>query len=325
MRLNPFKPIYAECNRGNSRQKQDNLPLFPRYLDIELTNLCNFKCLMCPTGTGAHQRKKGLMSEVVFYKIVDEIKKYKTPLRFIRWGEPTLHPNLIKYLRVAKENGSLIHINTNGKLLDETIMRQLIDIPLDSIKFSFQGVDRKSYREMRNMDYFDKLLAKVKMLYELRRGKAYPFIHISTTITYESKDQVKAFKDRVAKFTDLVTVGRTKLEHIDPNMTKLSDQEKETLMLLKQQESIVKKHTECPEVFDKLSIDCDGSVTACCGDYDNKMVVGNILENSLEELWVSDKMNFYRQMLAAMLHDELDLCRTCYDAMSLRLPGLQGL
>ena len=92
MRLNPFKPIYAECNEGNSRQKIDNLPIFPRCLDIELTNLCNFKCLMCPTGTGAHQRKKGLMSDAVFDKIIDEIKKYKTPLRFIRWGEPTLHP-----------------------------------------------------------------------------------------------------------------------------------------------------------------------------------------------------------------------------------------
>lgn len=319
MRLNPFKPIYAECNWGNSRQKLDNLPIFPRCLDIELTNLCNFKCLMCPTGTGAHQRKKGLMSDAIFYKIIDEIKKYKTPLRFIRWGEPTLHPNLINFLRVAKENDSLIHINTNGKLIDKKMMVQLIDIPLDSIKFSFQGVDKKSYCEMRGIDFFDELLEKIKMLYELRENNSYPFIHISTTITYESKDQVKAFKDRVAKFTDLVTVGRTQLDFIDPSTTNLSESRIKTLILLKKQESIIKKHIECPEVFDKLSIDWDGCVTACCGDYDNKMVVGNIVKKSLVELWTSDKMNFYRQMLAEMRHDELDLCRTCYDTRSLRI------
>ncbi len=325
MRLNPFKPIYVECNRGNSKQKLDNLPIFPRCIDIELTNFCNFNCLMCPTGTGSHQRKKGMMSDAIYYKIIDEIRGYKTPLRFIRWGEPTLHHNLIKYLRLAKENNILIHINTNGKLLDRKMMLQLIDIPLDSIKFSFQGVDNKSYREMRNIDYYFTLLKKIKALYELRGSNLYPFIHIATTITYETRDQVKAFKDEVAKFTDLVTVGRTILEHIDTSMTKLSEQEKETLNLLKQKESIIKKYTECPEIFDKLSIDWDGSVTACCGDYDNKMVVGNILKNSLVELWTSDKMNFYRQMLAEMRHDELDLCRTCYDTMSLRISGLQGL
>ena len=317
MRQNPFKPIYDKCNAGNSKEKLNNLPKFPRYIDLELTNTCNFKCLMCQTGIGAQRRTKGFMSDAVYYKIITEIKEYKTPLRFVRWGEPTLHPNLVKYLIEAKRNGMLVHINTNGKLLDEEMMLELIDIPLDSIKFSFQGVDKKSYREMRNIDYFNELLKKIERLYNLRQDRKCPFIHIATTITYESNEQVELFKEGVRNFTDLVTVGRTQLEFIDTSKAKLSEFEINTLLWLKKQESLIKKHPECPEVFDKLSINWDGKVTACCADYDEKMVIGNIMESSLNEIWKSGKLNYYRSLLADMRHDDIELCSKCVDTMGI--------
>ena len=317
MRQNPFKPIYDKCNAGNSKEKLNNLLDFPRYIDVELTNTCNFKCLMCPTGVGVQKRMKGFMSDAVYYKILTEIKGYKTPLRFVRWGEPTLHPKMLEYLKEAKKNNIFIHINTNGKMLDEEMMLELIAIPLDSIKLSFQGVDEKSYKEMRNIDYFKELLKKIENLYNLRGDKKYPFIHIATTITYESNEQVAFFKERVRKFADHVTVGRTQLEFIDISKVKLKESEVTTLLWLKEQESLFKKHPECPEVFDKLSINWDGKVTACCADYDEKMVIGDVMESSLNEIWNSEKLNYYRSLLADMRHDDIELCRMCFDTMGI--------
>lgn len=313
MRSNPFKGIYEICNSGNSKKKLENLPDFPRYLDIELTNTCNFSCLMCSTGLSIQQRKQGFMTDEIFHKIIDEIEEHKTPIRFIRWGEPTLHPRMMDYIRYAKERGILCHINTNGSSVDKKMIEGFVDIPLDSIKFSFQGVDRKSYREMRNIDFFDELMDVVRRLHEKRGGKEAPYIHISTTITYESQEMVDKFKEKVKGFVDLVTVGRTMLERFDPDLIGLGDEEKETLRYLKEKESVVKTHRECPEVFDKLSINWDGTVSACCADSDNKMTVGNLVENSLKDIWASKKMNFYREMLADMRHDELELCKGCYE------------
>jgi radical SAM protein with 4Fe4S-binding SPASM domain len=84
------------------------------------------------------------------------------------------------------------------------------------------------------------------------------------------------------------------------------------LAILKEEESVVKAHFQCQEVFDKLSINWDGTVSACCTDYDDKMLIGNIEDQSASTIWNNDKMNHYRSMLLEMRHEELDLCKTCY-------------
>lgn len=325
LRNNPFQSIYQKCNQGNSRAKLKELPFFPRYIDIELTNRCNFHCLMCPTGTGMVKRKKGTLDNSIFNMILEQIRPHKTPIRFIRWGEPLLHPELFNYIKKLHSIGSIVHINTNGSLMNEEIIEKIIASNLDSIKFSFQGVDKKSYSEMRNIDFFDQLLKIIELVHKKRGNRKKPFIHISTTITYENAQQVSQFKEQANQYADLVTVGRTILEHIDPTKVKLNESAIQTLIELKKQESVVKKHPECPEVFDKLSINWDGTVSACCGDYDHKMLVGNLKSNTLAEIWKNRPMNRYRTLLAEMRHDEITLCSTCYDYHGLQTPGLQKI
>ncbi len=325
LRNNPFQSIYQKCNQGNSRAKLKELPFFPRYIDIELTNRCNFHCLMCPTGTGMVKRKKGTLDNSIFNMILEQIRPHKTPIRFIRWGEPLLHPELFNYIKKLHSIGSIVHINTNGSLMNEEIIEKIIASNLDSIKFSFQGVDKKSYSEMRNIDFFDQLLKIIELVHKKRGNRKKPFIHISTTITYENAQQVSQFKEQANQYADLVTVGRTILEHIDPTKVKLNESAIQTLIELKKQESVVKKHPECPEVFDKLSINWDGTVSACCGDYDKKMLVGNLKSNTLAEIWKNRPMNRYRTLLAEMRHDEITLCSTCYDYHGLQTPGLQKI
>lgn len=325
LRSNPFKSIYQACNEGNSRDKLLNLPDFPRYIDVELTNTCNFKCLMCPTGNFSQERKKGLMQDEVYFEIMNNIRLRKTPLRFIRWGEPTLHPRFINYISMAKKEGITCHINTNGSLLNREKITELIDTELDSIKFSFQGVDAKSYSEMRNIDFYPDLIEVIELFHSIRGDRAKPYIHVSTTVTYEDAKTIQRFIAEVEKITDLVTVGRTVLERINIEKTKLSQKDVDVIKWLKKQESVVKKRPECPEVFDKLSINWDGSVSACCSDYDNKMIIGDIKSQSLEEIWNSKKMHHYREMLSKMQYDKLELCKTCYDYHGLQTPGIQNL
>ena len=280
---------------------------------------------MCATGVGVVKRKKGYMEDQVFNKIVKEIEYYNTPIRFVRCGEPLLHSKIIEYIRILKSIGSIVHINTNGFLLDEDMMDNLLDVGLDSIKFSFQGVDRRSYTEMRNKDFFQELLNRVRVLYEKRGDVDKPFIQVSTTITYESPEQVKNFREKLNNNVDLLTVGRTILEYIDIEKCKLNDRERSMLLYLKKQESVVKKHLECPEVFDKLSINWDGTVSACCWDYDNKMLVGDMKKNSLKQIWESQRMHEFQSLLADMRHNDLELCSMCYDYHGLQTPGLQKI
>lgn len=323
-RTNPFDVIYKQINFLSAEEKMGALPDFPKLLDVELTNTCNFKCLMCPVGTHVQERKPGFMAEDTFARVLAEASATGTPIRFILWGEPTLHKNWLDFMARTKDAGLLVHFNTNGSLLDEEQMQQVVELGIDSVKFSFQGIDTKSYREMRNAEYFETLMAKVSQLHSLRGDRIAPYIHVSTTITYETAEQVKAFREQVEPITDQVTVGRTILSHFDLSKAKLDSAEKSTMEKLKESESLIKKHPNCcPEVYDKLSVHWDGLVSACCADFNNNMIVGDLNENTLAEIWKTPKLQHYREELAKGRFEKFSMCKTCYDYHGLQTPGLQ--
>lgn len=326
-RVNPFQTIYDLCNSGDSVQKFANLPDFPRLIDVELTNLCNFRCLMCPTGTFSQKRDKGFMDDALYEKLLDEVTPRGTALRFIRFGEPTMHPQFLGYIRMATARGLLTHVNTNGSFLTDDLIQALCDAPLSSLKFSFQGVDAKSYSEMRNTDYFDGLVDTIRRFAAIRGDREAPYLHVSTSVTYESPEQIAEFTALLRPLVDKVSVGHTVLDHLDTNTIRLRPAEMEMLRWLKTQQSLVREHPECPEVYDKLSINWDGSISACCADSDNLMLIGNLKTHPISEIWQSELLQAYRSVLVRQGHDELPLCRNCYNYAglykSILAPGMQ--
>ncbi|GHS93370.1 hypothetical protein FACS1894139_02920 [Planctomycetales bacterium] len=226
---------------------------------------------------------------------------------------------------MAKADGHLCHLNTNGKLLDDKLIEQLLTAGLDSIKFSFQGVDEKSYSEMRQGGGFAVLVAAIEKMFNMRGDNLSPYMHISTTTTYESVDIIDDFKKKMQAISDLVTVGRTKLEHIDANKANLRVEQKDLLAQLKLKQSLTKRHPRiCPEVFGKLSIDWDGKVSACCQAYNRQMTVGDINRDSLTDIFHNEKISHYRQLLSRGEFEMIDFCRQCWDYMEIQTGNQTG-
>ncbi len=320
MRKNPFVPIYRATNRGNNRQKYERLlqneEALPEYLDVELSNLCNYNCRFCPTGTGVMKRMKGMMSDIVADAIADNVRKYHIKaVRFIRWGEPTIHPEYISIIRKIKNAGALTHINTNGSLLSEDAIRELLDIHLDSIKFSFQGADEGTYNEMRQGGDYHRLLSIIKKFYEMRGDREYPYIQISTTLTNESEEQVQSFVSDIENYCDYYNIGYTMLRHLNVDAMNISSVEKEKVRRLKEREANLERIPVCSEAFDKASINWNGDVTLCCADYDNFMIVGNIMDNDLVKIYNSNAAKVYREVIANMQYDKIECCRNCYETV----------
>ncbi|RGX07881.1 radical SAM/SPASM domain-containing protein [Paraclostridium sordellii] len=320
---NPFVPIYRKINGGTNQEKYDMIKngdvQLPYYLDVELTNFCNFNCCFCPTGTKAMQRMRGHMPDNVADAIAENVKKYNIPaVRFIRWGEPTLHPNYLSILEKVKNAGALIHINTNGSLLDEAQIQKLLDMHLDSIKFSFQGADEGTYNEMREGGDYLRLLDIVRKFHEMRGERDYPYIQISTTLTGETAEQIEGFKSDIGDYCDYYNVGYTKLNHLNVDTMNIDEEEKKKIRRLQEHETI--NHTfrpVCVEAFDKLSINWNGDVTLCCGDYDNFMLVGNILDMDLKQIFNSRAADIYRDAIAKMQYGKIKCCSNCYETVPL--------
>src|SRR3990167_5079045 len=148
---NPFSALYEQCNTKPPAEKYASLKNGPTIVDIEPTGLCNFRCTMCPTGLQALGRPVGMMSLDTFKAVLVRTEPFSSAIRFIGWGEPLMNPHIIEMIEAAARRGRLTHLNTNGSKIDYKMATRLIDSGLSSIKFSFQGIDRASYKAMRQI------------------------------------------------------------------------------------------------------------------------------------------------------------------------------
>jgi hypothetical protein len=67
--------------------------------------------------------------------------------------------------------------------------------------------------------------------------------------------------------------------------------------------------------LDRLELLPNGNIVLCCMDYDLKHILGNLLNNSWEDLFKSKE---YQLIIEGLDNDSLDiLCRTCQEAVNL--------
>ena len=190
----------------------------------------------------------------------------------------------------AKSEGVLVHFNTNGLLLTEEMIKEIINLKIDSIKYSFQGIDVITYSEMRSGGSYTQLINAIKTMHKMRGDREKPYISVSTSTTYETKGEIFRFREEISKWCDEVNVGKTLLEHVDVMCMGLTEERQQIYeQFIKEKSWNMSRPVACAEIWDKLSINWDGNVSACCADYDNMMIVGNILENYLQELFCGEK------------------------------------
>jgi len=292
-RVNPFRDIYDSKEYRNA---SNLITDFPFIIDLELTNACNLNCRMC--SRQLMERDVGYMSREMFQKVLNECSTHSTPIRMSRWGEPFLHPHIIEFCKQIKEKELILHITNNGNVISESHMKGLIECGLDSIIFSMQGATAEEYEYMRRRGSYSKLYNNIMKLLELRGDEDKPFIRVSSTISERDSDEsVQKFIDYWKNIVDAVGIGRTNMVRIDGKKPKWA------------------KYSPCTEVYQKLSVDYDGKVSACCGDYDNLLTIGDLSEpySSLSKIWdVNSKLTWIRNTLKEMNHKQFTLCKDCF-------------
>ena len=309
-RKNAFRDVYDHDRYVNAVAFKDNPPPFPLLVDVELTNHCNLRCFFC--GQVAMTRKRGYISEAHFKKVIDECAEHGAAVRLIRWGEPFLHERIVEFCRYIKNKGNLVHVTTNGIPIEEDQMNHMVDMELDSIKFSFQGATKAQYQEMRNSEEYDKLHDNILKFIKIRGDGKKPYFHISSTMTNETEEEIEKFVKYWSHIVDSVGVGMTNLSAFSPERIK-SAKLRRQFENLKRRETLKKEYRPCGEVYRKLSVDWDGKISACCSDFDNELTVGHIEKSSMEEVWENSMiLRSIRTLLDHGQHRALKRCSTCY-------------
>ena len=111
--------------KNNFRELGPLLPLdTPLKVQIDPSNICNFKCLFCPTGddqllSNVTYRENKIMSLKRYKFVLDGLKDFPQKikvLRFAKDGEPLINKNLHKMIEYAKklDIADKINLITNG-------------------------------------------------------------------------------------------------------------------------------------------------------------------------------------------------------------------
>ena len=109
---------------------------------IRLTSMCNNLCTFC-LDTLAHNGTYS-SDEEVKARIIEGRKKGATRL-ILSGGEPTIHPNYIKFIKLGRMAGySKIQTVTNGRMFSyPDFLKRCLDAGLDEITFSIHGHNAK--------------------------------------------------------------------------------------------------------------------------------------------------------------------------------------
>lgn len=277
----------------------------PLHVDIELTNVCDIQCAMCERRL--MKRPLGNMSMEMFRQIVAECAVMGVDsVKLNLWGESVLHKKLPEMIQYAKENSRLIlQFNTNANRMTPEISEALVRSGLDKLTMSLDGVSKETYEKVRCGSNFERVVRNVNALLEAKKkaAAALPLVTlqiIRMDITAKEIDPfVETWKDRV-DYVSVTNIGATTADSAVLSHS-LREEKRKTFR-------------PCQQLWQRLSVLWDGTVTVCCNDFDGFLAIGKVGQTPLAELWRGEKLTALRERHKKLKFGNL-ICESCSDIL----------
>lgn len=272
---------------------------FPLFLDIEVTNKCNYRCPFCATTYFDNNIKRGMINPNFVKKAIDEgADKELWGVKFNDRGEPLLCDKLPEYVRYAKKKGLRdVYFNTNGSLLNKEVSSWIVDSGLDRISISIEGASADIYEKYRVGGNFEQVYKNVVNLKRIRdrMGVRTPRIRIQTVLLDEIREDISHYADFWSVVADEVCCIDYKEEKSEDLRGNIKD-----------------VAWACHQLWQRMVIWWDGTILPCNEDDKGRLALGNIRDTSIERAWNSVYINLLRQKHQQGQSGEIDVCSKCY-------------
>lgn len=142
--------------------------IYPLYVEIGPSSICNHRCLMC--GYDYLDHSFGKLPPEVMNGLIDQLSELGVrSLCFSGDGEPMLNKGLVQSVLKAHDLGIDVGLSTNGTLLTAEIAKKLLPA-LTWIRFSINGGTRESYARVHQTKEsdFDRVIEAIKTASEIK-------------------------------------------------------------------------------------------------------------------------------------------------------------
>lgn len=290
------------------------VPVYPLYLGIEPTTACQLGCPHCISGLKAFTRPTGRLNPAILEKLLYELHPYLWGVLFYFQGEPLLHPQIGYLIQLATRYKLFTSLSTNGLLLTEEKIYELILTGLTHLRISIDGMTQQSYAQYRQGGDLHELLAGVERLLHLRKAlrSPYPFVELQMIVFRHNLEEVPeflAFARRVG-----VEAARLKTAQVltpDPE-TIATWIPPETSRYAQPPQHLP---NACWRLWRSTEITWDGQVLPCCFDKQADYAFGQLgPETSFAELWHNAKAHAFRKQVFAN-RASIDICTNCSEGV----------
>lgn len=324
-RLNPNTEFWLD-------EREGDIILHPRIPDakklyIEVTTACNLNCQTCirHSWTDPHAH----MSVATYKNILESLDELPMLERviFTSFGEPLVNRNLMGMIADVRKRGLAVTLGSNGVLLTENVVRELIRLEVDQLVVSIDGGKPETYEGVRGTQ-LSLILDNVKRFNQIKNelGVVKPTLGIEFVAMQSNQDELSDLLELASE----LNASRLVVSHVLP-YTQEMDAEKlygygprEPLKTgswpVKSDVWVRWGFLELPRMFwgaerrckfvqeKSIVVGWDGNVSPCYafshqykyyavdGVEKNveRYVLGNVNEQSLADIWMSEEFTRFR-------------------------------
>ncbi len=272
---------------------------FPFYLLIELTSMCNLRCKMCfqADKTFTTNNFKGSMDFGLFRDVVDQAVEGGTKaITLGSRGEPLLYRDISKALHYLSNKFIELKLVTNATKLTEKISHDILLSNVNLLVFSVDAYTEELYENIRVHGKFKDVYRNITRFEEIR-AKEYSNSQITTRVSGVKivKEQDEAeFQKFWSRICDEVGMKKS-----FERWNTYENPVHADLM------------SPCHFLWERMYIWFDGKVNSCDSDYKNELVVGDVKDNLIRDIWNGKKINYLRELHLKGERHRLYPCDRC--------------
>lgn len=314
MKATPYSnlKIFEHIDRLNQAVKEKKR-VAPIYIRIKPTNYCNHQCYYCSYADSA----LGLRDSVVkqdqipwekMQEIISDMQEMGVKaVTFSGGGEPLVYPYIVEAMQQVLDAGIDLSVITNGQLLKDDRAEVLANAKW--VRISFDAADAETYAKVRQIpvEAFGEVCDNIKKFSKIKSdtcelGINFVINHENASQVYDMAEMVKQLGVNHIKYTARITKDLFnyhepfKLKAIADIHRAQDELEDENFKVINKYEGDFESAMVFHRCYEKCYINHIFTVVAAdskvyfCHDkaYVSSGVVGDLKEQSFQQLWYSD-------------------------------------
>jgi Radical SAM superfamily/Wzt C-terminal domain/Iron-sulfur cluster-binding domain len=285
---------------------------FPQDMMVQTTSRCNSSCIFCPYQVVSKEIEHTVMPPELFERLMAECGEHSGMRTFCLFlmNEPLVDPDIRERIVIARKYNPdvCISIFTNGCDLNLDLARSLLDSGVSHLTFGVNAHWPETYRTITNRKDFEQVKQNITRFLELRNEHAAPIsvdIRLVGALQLLSEEEIAEAKEYWKPF-DVRSI-EVFLGH-----TTRAGNLAGTYQVRHPQ--IYGCRDGMP--YYRAAILSSGDVTLCCMDWRREVILGNVNDATLHEIWNSER----RREVLAYLHNEESspvdfLCKRCLESL----------